>query len=74
MIYAFANKSKGIPSKDQIEHAVKRNFGGLEEMDIWKVFEEKLQPFISDKVTYELFFLSNQLAFPFLNGAVSCTC
>ena len=50
MIYGFAKQSGGIPTKSEIKHVVKRNFGGLEELDTWEIFMEELLPIISKEV------------------------
>ena len=51
MIYGFAKQSGGIPTKAEIKYAVKRNFGGLEELDTWEIFLEELLPILSEEVS-----------------------
>ena len=44
MVYSFSSKSGQDPTKYEIEHSVKRNFGGLlGEDDPMRVFEQQLQ-------------------------------
>lgn len=42
MLYHMCKKSESPPTWPQLEHAIKRNFGGLEleELDPYEVFEE----------------------------------
>ena len=44
MIFNKAIATKRIPSLIELEHAVKRNFGGLEDFDTWSYFNEELKP------------------------------
>ena len=39
MLYYMCEKSKIQPTSQQLEHAIRRNFGGLEYKD-WSPFEE----------------------------------
>ncbi|XP_064634464.1 E3 ubiquitin-protein ligase rnf213-alpha-like [Lineus longissimus] len=41
MVYAFAEKSRAEPTWHQLEHAVRRNFGGIENVDPVEVFRKK---------------------------------
>ena len=43
MIFNKAIATKRIPSLIELEHAVKRNFGGLEDFDTWSYFHEELR-------------------------------
>ena len=45
MLYAMCQKSKDKPTWPQLEHAIKRNFGGLE--------TEKLNPFNEFKISLD---------------------
>eukprot|EP00794_Sanderia_malayensis_P006458 gene6457-7190_t len=45
MIFTCAKSKKGLPTLQEIEFAVKRNFGGLEEINVWEVFQQALLPF-----------------------------
>ena len=44
MLYSMCEKSNNPPTWPQLEHAIKRNFGGLEstELDPVKIFTDKL--------------------------------
>ena len=44
MLYNMCNKSERHPTWQQLEHAIKRNFGGFEseELNPFEVFEEHL--------------------------------
>lgn len=41
MLYLLCKKS-GTLNCQQLEHAIKRNFGGAQNMNPWKIFEESL--------------------------------
>ena len=43
MILNKAIANERIPSLIELEHAVKRNFGGLEDFDTWSYFHEELK-------------------------------
>ncbi|XP_057290514.1 E3 ubiquitin-protein ligase rnf213-alpha-like isoform X3 [Hydractinia symbiolongicarpus] len=49
MVFCLARWKKGIPSLYDIEHAVKRNFSGMDELDPWKIFKEHLQQYLEDE-------------------------
>ena len=40
MVFAFALDNRCIPLALQLEHAVRRNFSGLEELDTWEIFKK----------------------------------
>ncbi|XP_065675221.1 E3 ubiquitin-protein ligase rnf213-alpha-like isoform X3 [Hydra vulgaris] len=42
LVFCFARKRQSIPTFSDIEHAVKRNFSGLQELDTWKIFKSCL--------------------------------
>ncbi len=44
MIFNRAKSNQRFPLLLEIEHAVKRNFGGLEEINVWDVFHQELFP------------------------------
>ena len=43
MIFNKAKKAQRLPTLIEIEHAVKRNFGGLEDFDTWEYFRQELK-------------------------------
>eukprot|EP00795_Rhopilema_esculentum_P010371 gene10371-19073_t len=43
MIFNKAKKAQRLPTFIEIEHAVKRNFGGLEDFDTWEYFRQELK-------------------------------
>ena len=43
MVSAFSKKSKQEPTWLELIHAIKRNFGGRDDIDPVKTFEEKMQ-------------------------------
>ena len=57
MVFASASKDSKSPTWRQIEYAVKRNFGGLENIDAFSIFREKLKMENLDEEV--LFYLSN---------------
>ena len=61
MIYGFAKQSGCIPSVSEIMYVVKRNFGGLEELDTWSIFKEELLPVLNREVCYHAIVLTNVL-------------
>ena len=55
MIYGFAAKSRQPPNWSEMEHAIRRNFGGLDNVNPLQVFSSKIQnvekfPEVSEKV------------------------
>lgn len=42
MLYAMCKASKQEPTDQQLEHAIKRNFGGYDKFDTYKVFQKHL--------------------------------
>ncbi|XP_065678479.1 E3 ubiquitin-protein ligase rnf213-alpha [Hydra vulgaris] len=42
LVLCFARKRNNIPTYSDIEHAVKRNFSGLQELDTWNIFRSFL--------------------------------
>ena len=53
MVFCFARQCQDVPPLHAIEHAVKRNFSGLEELDTWTIFKEQVAP-ILQVVDYHL--------------------
>ena len=49
MLYWMCDKSQSDPTGRQLEHAIKRNFGGLEEVNAYEIFM-KLMPSVYAKV------------------------
>ncbi len=43
MVCGFVQRSRQMPTWRQIEHAVKRNFDGLDNVDPMRVFDRKIQ-------------------------------
>ena len=43
MVICFARQHGGWPALEDIEHAVRRNFSGLDELDAWEIFSERLE-------------------------------
>ena len=43
MLLGFAKKFERTPSWTMIEHTVRRNFGGLDDIDAVSIFKEKLR-------------------------------
>ena len=43
MVFCFARQRGGMPTLEDIEHAVRRNFSGLDELDTWETFSESLE-------------------------------
>ena len=50
LIFCFARKHQDIPPCSDIEHAVRRNFSGLEELDTWSIFKSFLPPILQLEV------------------------
>ncbi|XP_065678763.1 E3 ubiquitin-protein ligase rnf213-alpha isoform X3 [Hydra vulgaris] len=42
LVFCFARKRQSTPTLSDIEHAVKRNFSGLQELDTWSIFKSCL--------------------------------
>nr|XP_047126393.1 E3 ubiquitin-protein ligase RNF213 isoform X3 [Hydra vulgaris] len=42
LVFCFARKRQSTPTHADIEHAVKRNFSGLQELDTWSIFKSCL--------------------------------
>ncbi|XP_065676513.1 E3 ubiquitin-protein ligase rnf213-alpha-like isoform X2 [Hydra vulgaris] len=42
LVFCFARKQQNTPTYADIEHAVKRNFSGLQELDTWSIFKSCL--------------------------------
>ncbi|XP_065678749.1 E3 ubiquitin-protein ligase rnf213-alpha isoform X5 [Hydra vulgaris] len=42
LVFCFARKRQSTPTHADIEHAVKRNFSGLQELDTWSIFKSYL--------------------------------
>ncbi|XP_048586969.1 E3 ubiquitin-protein ligase rnf213-alpha-like isoform X2 [Nematostella vectensis] len=53
MIYKMAEQSRAEPSWNDIKHAILRNFGGLDEIDAVKIFQEQLRNSVLDITTDE---------------------
>ena len=63
MVFCFARQCQDVPSLHAIEHAVKRNFSGLEELDTWGIFKEQVAPIlqvVNYRLCYCLFILDKQ--------------
>ena len=43
MLYWMCEKSKFPPTGPQLQHAIKRNFGGLEDFDTFEMFKRFLK-------------------------------
>ena len=43
MLYWMCEKSKKPPTGPQLQHAIKRNFGGLEDLDTYEIFKNSLK-------------------------------
>ena len=43
MVFCFSRKRNGKPTLKDIEHAVRRNFSGLDELDPWESFEVRMK-------------------------------
>ena len=43
MLYWMCEKSKLPPTGPQLQHAIKRNFGGLEDFDTFEMFKNSLK-------------------------------
>ena len=43
MLYWMCEKNKLPPTGPQLQHAIKRNFGGLEDFDTFKIFKRFLK-------------------------------
>ena len=41
MLYWMCEKSKKPPTGLQLQHAIKRNFGGFENFDTYEIFEQQ---------------------------------
>lgn len=54
MVYGFVEKSKKQPTWHEMLHAIKRNFGGLDQVDPVESFRNNLQPVVQfdPKVRY----------------------
>ena len=63
MVFASAKRNNGLPTWDQLEHAVLRNFGGLETADPLKVFSRHFL------TTEEQFIVSPTLFVIFIFGS-----
>lgn len=50
MVYGFSHKSGSEPTWREMEHAVLRNFGGLDNVEPVKVFEDRLAGSINRNV------------------------
>ena len=42
MLYWMCERSQSEPTGDQLEHAIKRNFGGQEEVQAYEIFKSKI--------------------------------
>ena len=42
MLYWMCHQSKSDPTGDQLEHAIKRNFGGHEKVQAYEIFKSKI--------------------------------
>ena len=42
MLYWMCDKSNRPPTGPQLQHAIKRNFGGLEDFDTYEIFKTYL--------------------------------
>ena len=43
MLYWMCEKSELPPTGPQLQHAIKRNFGGLEDFDTYEIFKDSLK-------------------------------
>ena len=43
MVFCFARQRNGMPTLEDVEHAVRRNFSGLDELDPWEDFRVMLE-------------------------------
>ena len=43
MVFCFARQHHGMPTLNDIEHAGRRNFSGVDELDPWGTFSERLK-------------------------------
>lgn len=61
MVYSFVEKSKKKPTWHELLHAIKRNFGGLDEVDPVESFKKYLAPVVhfEPKVRYHFKYLNN---------------
>lgn len=55
MVYGFAQKSGSVPTWKEMEHAVLRNFGGLDSVQPVDVFVQKLAASINVNAPVSLF-------------------
>lgn len=61
MVYSFAEKARHQPTWHEMLHAIKRNFGGLDQVDPVENFRKNLATVVH---------LDTEVAFAFLN--VTC--
>ena len=47
MVFCFARQRNGMPTLEDVEHAVRRNFSGLDELDPWEDFRVMLEVWYS---------------------------
>ncbi|KAK6169759.1 hypothetical protein SNE40_020748 [Patella caerulea] len=43
MIYSFADKKNELPCLHELEHCIRRNFGGLDSIDAVKIFDDHMK-------------------------------
>ena len=43
MVFCFARQRNGMPTLEDVEHAVRRNFSGLDELNPWEDFRVMLE-------------------------------
>lgn len=49
MLYWMCGKTLGVPvvpTNAQLEHAIRRNFGGNEDLNVLEIFREKIPEFV----------------------------
>ena len=58
MLFCHAKRRRGMPSCNEIENCVRRNFSGLDGIDSWDIFRTTLLPVISVSYFKVLFLLN----------------
>lgn len=81
MVYGFVEKSKKKPTWHEMLHAIKRNFGGLDQVDPVESFRNNLQPVVQfdPKVRYKnkflyvipAYYVTVQLSNPFVSNLMT---
>lgn len=59
MIYGFLSKGSQQLTWKQLEHAVRRNFSGLPDLNAMEIFNKNLLVFINRDVSYFYYFIVN---------------